>query len=50
MYWDNCFKQFSQPTIEELRRRIEKSESDAEKKGRVLEPIKASRDRDFYKS
>ena len=49
-YWDNSFKQFSQPTIEELRRRIEKSESEAEKKGRVLEPIKASRDRDFCKS
>ena len=50
MYWNNSFMQFSQPTIEELRRRIEKSESDAEKKGRVLEPIKASREREFCKS
>ena len=42
--------QFSQPTIEELRRRIEKSESNAEKKGRVLEPVAPCRDREYCKS
>ena len=35
----NEFAKFSQPTIEELRRRIAKSESDSRKKGCNLEPV-----------
>ncbi len=37
-YW-NDFVKFSQPTIEELRRRVAQSENDAQKKGRELQPI-----------
>lgn len=38
-YWNNDWETFSQPTTEELRRRVKESVADANKKGRKLDPI-----------
>ena len=38
-YWNNNWESFSQPTMEELRRRVKESVADANKKGRNLEPV-----------
>ncbi len=48
-YW-NEFTVYSQPTVEELRKKIAKSEEKAKEKGRKYEPIVASRERAICKS